>query len=403
MSKIKGKTLLIVGAGFGQVPAIKKAKELGLDTIVIDKNPNAIGMAMVKKSFPVDIIDEEAVLSLAKKHNIDGVMTMQTDLPIPTIGLLNDTLKLKGVSYQCALDCSHKTQTRIKLKEKQIPQPDFEIVTTYDQAIKAASKIGYPIIVKAVDSSGSRGVTKVKTESAVRDAFDEALKYSRQKNILVEDFIDGIEIGAQAFSVNGECVKVLIHNDTLAPGEFMVPTGHSFPTFIEGEQLEYALKSIKDCVEALNINEGPSNIDLIFDKKDGKAKIIEVGARIGATCLPELVEHFSGIDWVKATILNALGEEVDLTEKQFVPTAAEILEAPKDGVLQDIIVPEFVSNHKNLLEIEITVEKGEEVSILRKGTDRIGKIIVKGDTYTEAETLALELKSKIVFKIETPK
>ncbi|WP_159018811.1 ATP-grasp domain-containing protein [Algibacter sp. L3A6] len=400
MSSVEGKTLLIVGAGFGQVPAIEKAIELGLNVIVIDKNPNAIGMAMVDKSFPVDIIDEKAVLKLAKAHKVDGVMTMQTDLPIPTIGLVNDKLNLTGVSYQCAIDCSHKTQTRLKLKEKGVAQPVFEIVTNHDAAKVAAEKIGFPVIVKAVDSSGSRGVTKVENSQKVAQAFDEALKYSRQKNVLVEEFIDGVEIGAQAFSINGECVKVLLHNDTLAPGEFMVPTGHSFPTFIEGEQLIYAEKTIKECVEALEINNGPSNIDLIFDKKDGKAKIIEVGARIGATCLPELVKYYTGIDWVEATILNALGEDVVLNETQQIPTAAEILEAKEDGILKEIIIPDAVKNHKDVLEIEVTESIGEQVSILRKGTDRIGKIIVKGASYQEAEALALNLKSKILFKIE---
>ena len=99
MSNVKGKTLLILGAGFGQVPAIQKAIELGLNVIVVDKNPNAMGMTMVKKSFPIDIIDEIAVLNLAKENNIDGIMTMQTDLPIPVIGLINDKLKLRGVSF----------------------------------------------------------------------------------------------------------------------------------------------------------------------------------------------------------------------------------------------------------------------------------------------------------------
>jgi carbamoylphosphate synthase large subunit len=400
MNRVKGKTILIVGAGFGQIPAIEKALELGLNVIVIDKNPNAIGMSMVEKSFSIDVIDNEAILELAMEYKIDGIMTMQTDLPIPTIGLINDKLNLIGVTYDCAINCSYKTQTRLKLKEKGVHQPKFEIVNTYALAKKAAKNINFPVIIKAVDSSASRGVTKVENIYKVKEAFDEALKYSRQKDVLVEEFIDGIEIGAQAFSVKGECVKVLLHNDTLAKGEFMIPVGHSFPTFLKGKQLISAKKIIKECVEALEINEGPSNIDLIFDKKDGKAKIIEVGARIGATCLPELVKYHTGIDWVKATILNSLGHDVNLKETKHIPTAAEILEVNKDGILKKIIIPDEVKKHKDLLDIEITKKIGEEVSILRKGTDRIGKIIVKGTTFNEAENLALELKFKIIFEIE---
>jgi biotin carboxylase len=400
MSNVKGKTLLILGAGFGQVPAIQKAIELGLNVLVVDKNPNAIGMMMVKKSFPIDIIDEIAVLNLAKENNIDGIMTMQTDLPIPVIGLINDKLKLTGVSYQGALNCSNKTQTRLKLKEKGIKQPVFEIVKSYNEAKIAAKKIGYPVIVKSADSSGSRGVTKVDRYENIPRAFKEAINNSRQKYVLVEEYIDGIEFGAQAFSVNGECLKVLLHNDKLASGKFMVPVRHSFPTFINGDQLLNTEKTIKECIKALEINNGPSNIDMIFDKRDGQAKIIEVGARIGATCLPELVEYFSGIDWVKTSILNALGHEVDLKQTLNFPVAAEILEANQDGVLREIIIPDEVKNHKNLIEIEITKKIGDKVSKLRKGTDRIGKIIVKEDSYKKAEKLVSSLKCKVIFKIE---
>ena len=198
-------------------------------------------------------------------------------------------------------------------------------------------------------------------------------------------------------------MKVLLHNDKLASGKYMVPIGHSFPTFINGEQLLNAEKTIKECVKALEINNGPSNIDLIFDKRDGQAKIIEVGARIGATCLPELVEYFSGIDWVKISILNALGYEVDLKQTLNLPVAAEILEAKQDGVLKEIIIPDEVKNHKNLIEIEITKKIGDKVSMLRKGTDRIGKIIVKEDSYQKAEKLVSSLKRKVIFKIEKHK
>lgn len=404
MNKVmENKTLLIVGAGFGQVPAIKKAIELGLDVIVIDKNPNAIGMNMVEKSFPIDIIDENSVLKLAEEHNIDGIMTMQTDLPIPTIGIVNDKLNLNGISYECALNCSHKTRTRIKLLEKGVEQPKFKIISDLNSAKTAALEIELPVIVKAVDSSGSRGVTKVNNLNKIEEAYNEALKYSRQKYVLVEEFIDGVEIGAQAFSINGVCEKVLVHNDTLAEGEFMVPTGHSFPSFLEKDKLEYAKQTIKNCVEALSIDEGPSNIDLIFDKKDGKAKIIEVGARIGATCLPELVKYYTGIDWVEATILNSLALPVNIDTVKKTATAAIIIDSPKDGILLDVIIPDTVKNHENLLEIEVTAKIGEKISILRKGTDRIGKIIVTSNTFKEAERLALELKSQIIFEIEESK
>ncbi len=391
---------MIVGAGFGQIPAIEKALEMGLEVITVDRDPNAVGMKLATHAYPIDIIDEKGVLDVAIKHNINGIMTMQTDLPIPTIGFVNDALKLTGVSRHCAVSCSNKVNTRIALQKKGIAQPSFRIVKNKNEALNAAKELGFPTIIKSVDSSGSRGVSKVIDESQVAEAFLEALKYTRVEDVLVEEFIDGIEIGAQSFSENGECKKVLIHNDTLSEGEFMVPTGHSFPTFLNNSQREYAEKTVRESVTALGIDNGPANIDLIFDKKDGKAKIIEIGARIGATCLPELVFYYSGIDWVKATILNALGEETSLFQQQETPVAAEILEAQKDGILKGIVIPQEVKDNPNLIELEVSVTIGDEISILRKGTDRIGKIVVKGENYQEAEELARRLKNNIQFIVE---
>ncbi|BDD06967.1 ATP-grasp domain-containing protein [Aureibacter tunicatorum] len=397
MIDISGKRILIVGAGFGQLPLIEKSLELDLDIIVIDKNPNAIGMKMVEKSFPIDIIDVDAVKNLAEEYQIDGIVTMQTDLPIPTIGAVNDFLKLNGVTYDTAIRCSHKMETRKALKQKGVDQPNFEIVESEHETMISAKKIGLPVIVKAVDSSGSRGITKVSSFDKISEAYKEAKKYTRLDVVLVEEFIDGIEVGAQAFSEGGECKLVLVHNDTLADGEFMVPTGHSFPSSLDSEQENNAIDTVKKCVEALGINEGPSNIDLIINK-NGEAKIIEVGARVGATCLPELVYNFTGIDWVENTILNALGEKVNVFPIKKQACAAVILESLEDGIVEDILIPETINENINLLELEVTVKKGDKVSKLRKGTDRIGKVVCVESTYEKAELLAESIKKEVQIK-----
>src|SRR5690606_41784550 len=121
------KGLLVVGAGFGQVPAILEAKKLNLEVITVDKDPNAKGMGLADYSYPVDIIDRDAVLEIAKKHNVGGVITMQSDLPVPTIGYINDVLGLNGVSMEVANFCSNKMETRKRLELKDAAQPKFKI------------------------------------------------------------------------------------------------------------------------------------------------------------------------------------------------------------------------------------------------------------------------------------
>lgn len=390
---------MVVGAGFGQVPAILKAKEMGLTVVTIDKNPEALGMKLADFAYSTDIIDVKAAIKIAKKHAIDGVMTMQSDLPIPTVGAIIDELNIYGSGLEVANRCSNKIETRKAFKLKNVPQPNYEIVADYNEATNAAHKMGFPCIIKAPDSSGSRGVTKVNKVEDVYSAVDEAFKYSRKKQILVESYVSGLEIGAQAFSINGKCEKVLVHNDMVTNPPYMVPIGHSFPINLSIEEEKVVQEAVADAVDALGITDGPSNIDLILDENN-KPMIIEIGARIGATCLPELVEYYTGINWVEQAIKACLGLKINLEEKQNQPVVAYIIESPKDGVLKAFDIPLFISEHPQVKEVEITAKIGEEVNILRKGTDRIGKIIVTAPSVNEANDLALNLIKQIKIEVD---
>lgn len=392
------KKLLILGAGFGQMPAILAAKEMGIEAIVADMNPAAVGAPVADHFYEVNTIDKEAVLEIAKKHNINGLMTMQSDIAVPTVGFVNDALGLNGVSLEVANFCSNKTETRKRLDGKTTAQPAFRVTTTLQEAEAAVGEIGFPCVIKAPDSSGSRGVTKIDTLAELETAFAEAVKYSRVGTIIVEEFVDGLEFGAQTFSEGGKCVSVLLHTDTMSPPPYMIPVGHSFPfTMLSEQEQKIAIEDIKAAVEALGIYEGPANVDLILDKHTNKVKVIEIGARIGATCLPELVEYHTGINWVKATIKNCMGEKADLTPIKSQPVAAVILESPADGTY--IGCENMPAIGGDVLEFEITVAEGDKVSKLRKGTDRIGKIVTLGKDVQEAEQNAEKLKQQLKFTI----
>ena len=143
-----------------------------------------------------------------------------------------------------------------------------------------------------------------------------------------------------------------------------------------------------------------ASIDLIFDK-NGNPRIIEVGARIGATCLPELVLYHKGIDFPRAAVQIACGMKPDLSTKFSQACAAFILESRQDGVMKSYKISEDLKNNPNILEWEVTCKPGENVSCLRKGTDRIGKIVVKGNTSKEALNLARDFS--LAFKLDVYK
>ena len=398
MGNHNGKTLMVVGAGFGQLPAILTAKKMGLKVIAIDRNSDALGMKYADTALPVDVLDTDGAIETAKKYKINGIITMQTELPVPTIGAVVDKLGLNGVPFEVAKTCTDKIETRRRFAGKNIPQPDFRVVSTYQEAMDAAKEINFPCVTKPADNSGSRGITKVTNINGIKSAFNEAVKYSRKEKVLVEKFIEGIEAGAQCFSIDGHCERVLVHNDTMSRSSCMLPTGHSFPSMLDDKTLEEIQEAIAATVDALGIEVGPSNVDFILDK-NLRPIILEVGARIGATCLPELVYYYTGIDWVKAAILASLGETPDLTVTQSTPCAALILEAPENGELAGYNIPDDVRKTDGLLEIEVTAKIGEAVNKLTKGTDRIGKIVVTDKSAKAAERKAERIKSQVTFDI----
>lgn len=391
-------TILICGAGFGQVPAIEAARLLGIRSVVVDRDASAPGMALADVAEAVDIVDIEAVVAVAKRHGAGAAMTLQSDIGVPTVGAVVDALGLKGNGRAVAERCSNKIETRNALAAAGVPQPRYAIAANESETVAAARAIGYPCVVKAPDSSGSRGVVKVNGEKDISAAHAEAMRHSRVGRVLVEEFIAGYETGAQAFSRDGKCVSVQVHNDFMSPPPHMIPVGHSFPSALPPEGLAEVEAAIAACVEALGILSGPSNIDLIL-RPDGTPAIIEVGARLGATCLPELVTCYTGAEWVSASVLAAFGRSAPLISGRRQPCAAFILEAPADGILSAVHLPRDMLAHEDVLEFEVTAAPGDKVSRLRKGTDRIGKIVTKGKTVAEAEEMALAIREAVRFDV----
>ena len=394
------KNFMVVGGGFGQIPAILAAKSLGLNVIAVDRDSGGVGMKLADIALPIDVLDINSIVKVARNYSIVGALTMQSDIGIPAVGAVVDELKLKGAGREIADRCSNKILMRRALERSSIPQPIFTVIKSVEEAIDATNQIGFPCVMKAPDSSASRGIIRVNNQNEVPHAFNEATSFSRSNQLLVEEYIEGLEFGAQAFSIEGECEVVLIHDDEMSSPPHMIPLAHSFPSTLPKQALSKAEEAIKACLKALEISDGPSNIDLIIDK-NGIPRIIEVGARIGATCLPELVLYHKGIDFTRAAVQVACGMKPELSSNISQPCAAFILVSRYDGVMKSYKISEDLKNHPNIIEWEVTSSPGDTVSSLRKGTDRIGKVVVKGNSSKEALNLARDFN--LAFKLDVYK
>jgi biotin carboxylase len=387
------KKIMILGAGVYQVPLIKKAKEMGLETIVVSPKGKYPGIPLADILLDIDTTDSYQIVEAAREHNISGITTTGTDVCVPSLGKVVNALGLSGTGYEAARRSMDKVLMKQAFMEYDVPTAAFRMFIESGEAKEFANELGYPVMVKAPDSSGSRGITKVNSAEEFEFAWNRAHEVSRSKEIIVEQFLKGIEFGAQAFVHGDRVVAVFPHGDTVTPAPYFSPIGHSMPTALTQEQQVKTAKVIEQAVRALGIRDCVSNVDLML--VDGEPKMIEIGARMGATCLPENISIYAGQDVYEHLIRLALGEhpEFKVTAKQ--ANACLLLRSGKTGTVTSLDVPPEVLNHPDLIDFHWDVAVGDAVRAFKVGPDRIGHIIVKAATAEEGERLVEQMASRV--------
>lgn len=374
------KKLMIMGAGIYQVPLIRTARRMGIHTIAVSIPGNYPGFAVADEICHINTVDYGAVLKVAREKQIDGIVTAGTDVAVITIGKVCDELGLKGLSFEAAKIAVDKMLMKESYERAGVRTARYRRVLFEEDVNEAIRELSYPLIFKTVDSSGSRGITKVEDPSFIPAAIEAARAVTRKDYYLVEEFIEGSEFGAQAFIYNGELKFVLPHGDYVFMGDTGVPVGHFAPFELTQEQKEDVFDQTKRAVEAMGLDNCAINADFIM--KDGKTYVLEIGGRSGATCLAELVSIYYGFDYYEKIVQAALGEDPVFPQKQAVPNASKLLMSDRDGVIRSIV--DHNEKNENIYEILFDYTVGDEVKKFRVGPHRIGHVVTKGATLDEA-------------------
>ena len=375
------KKLMIMGAGIYQVPLIKTAKSMGIHTIAVSIPGNYPGFAIADEICHINTVDYEAVLKVAREKNIDGIVTAGTDVAVITIGKVCDELGLKGLSFEAAQIAVDKMLMKARYEECGVRTARYRKVLFTDNVDEKIKGLSYPLIFKTVDSSGSRGITRVNNRLEIPGAIEAARAVTHKDYYLVEEFIIGREFGAQAFIYDGELKFVLPHGDYVFTGSTGVPIGHFAPYDLTEEELEDVKLQTQRAVEAMKLDNCAINCDFIM--RDGKTYVLEIGGRSGATCLAELVSIYYGFDYYEKIIQSALGMEPEFPQDKAIPNASHLLMSDKDGVIRSII--DHNGRNENIYEVMFDYRVGEHVKKFKVGPNRIGHVITKGSTLQEAQ------------------
>ncbi len=390
------KKLMIMGAGIYQVPLIKTARRMGIHTIAVSIPGKYPGFAVADEICHINTVDYDAVLKVAREMKIDGIVTAGTDVAVITIGKVCDELGLKGLSFEAAKVAVDKMLMKTCYEREGVRTARFRKVRFDEDVHEAIRELSYPLIFKTVDSSGSRGITKVRGPESIQGAIEAARKVTRKDYYLVEEFLEGSEFGAQAFIYDGELKFVLPHGDYVFMGDTGVPVGHFAPFELSEEQEMDVYEQTRRAVKAMGLDNCAINADFIM--KDGKTYVLEIGGRSGATCLAELVSIYYGFDYYEKIIEAALGENPQFPQEQAVPNASKLLMSDRDGVIRSIV--DHNPPCEDIYEIHFDYTVGDPVQKFRVGPHRIGHVITKGDTLEKAVKALDEAVKNIEIVVE---
>ncbi|MBQ9861176.1 MAG: ATP-grasp domain-containing protein [Clostridia bacterium] len=394
------KKILIIGAGFLQAFVIRKAKELGYDTYAVDADPSAVGFAYADHHATINIVDEEACLAYARQENINGVLTAATDYGVLTAAYIAQEMHLPGLKYEVAKLIKNKYRVRKCLYEHRVDDTEQAYEVGSDTDLEAlCQQITFPVMVKPCDGSGSRGASRVDTKDAFASACRFAMASSLTKCATVETFIVGKEYGAESLVVNGEVHVLGIMRKWMTEPPYYAELGHAIPTDLPHEVEQRAKQCVQQAIEALGINFGSVNMDLLITA-EGKIYIIDIGARMGGNMIgPCIIPYGTGVDYVANMIRNAVGDKVDLTPIAHGAVATRLL-AFDTGVVKQL--PDFKAlEQKYGVEIYHHLEVGQAVNEYHTNLDGCGYIVAKADTVDTAIEHAeqvLDIVRNSVFK-----
>lgn len=396
------KRLLVLAAGILQVPIIKRAHEMGYYVIAADGDVNACGFQYADKALHVNITSPEEMLKVAVEEKIDGVIHPCSEVSMNVMGRINDVMHLSGITEEQAIRATNKHLMREAFEKSGAPSPKSFCFEEVDEAWRCFTEVlSGNCILKPSRNSGSRGIAKISTdidEQEFARLFEMSKNESRDKQVMVEQFIEGPEFSIEIIVWDGK-VNVLTVTDKKTTGApHFVELGHNQPSCRTAKEIEILKAAAVAGVKALGVNNCACHAEAKL--QDGKAYLMEIGARMGGDFISTVLTRLStGVDMIAAAVNCALGiepclestsEKYGVCIRYFCPNPGILKNISNINVLEDSRVHEWQIYHK----------EGDMIPEVLSSLCRSGHVIVTEQTPQKAIELAEKLISEVEFKTE---
>lgn len=370
------KKILLLGGSAQQIVAIRTARKHGYYTVLCDYLTDNPGQYEADKFYLVSTTDKDAVLKVATDEKVDGILAYASDPAAPTAAYVAEQLGLPTNPYESVETLCNKDRFRNFLKENGFNTPNS---AGYSDKNVDTSLFSLPVIIKPVDSSGSKGVTVLHSWDRLDKAMDFAFSFSRSHRLIVEEFIEKKHeylIGGDIFVADGKVILwglLNCHRDSAVNP--LVPVGKSYPLMLDKTDEDEVKSTLQRIVDKLGLRFGSVNVELVVDKSN-KVWPIDIGPRAGGNMIPDLLGMIFGADVVEMAVLSAMGERFSSEIKEGIPYfATHNLHSDRNGIYDSIEFSEDLE--KYIVKKCLYKKSGDTVEYFDNAAKALGIIFLK--------------------------
>ena len=378
------KTIMIIGAGKGQVPLIEAAKRENYHTIVCDIDSESPGVTIADEYRQISTKDRNALYEVARDKHIDGIIA-NSEYAMCDVAYIANRLHLIGNFEEAISILSSKSKFREMQHNTGLFTPRF-VNYNYKQQ---KEEISFPIIIKPDMSSGSRGTTVVrdiKDIDTLQRSIKECSKISRNGKVIIEDYIkpaSGLTVEGEVFVHNGEIIWDGLFSTKRSDIAPMIPMTYVFPCVENERRIAVIKEALERAFLAAGVIHGEYNIEALFTE-DGKPFIIEINPRQGGNYLPRYVQEHCGIDLYRLLVTTAVGDDeywnkLKRTGKKYI--IHHVLYPEKSGCFRGVQIDESVE--KYVYRVQIDAQSGDDIEKTTDGSRSIGHVDLRFTDSTE--------------------
>ncbi|MFT5285250.1 MAG: biotin carboxylase [Planctomycetota bacterium] len=395
--------LLIIGAGIEQIYAYELAREMGLEVIGTDRNPDAPALAHADHVLIADTHDAEAssavALAFHRERPIHGVMTIAHDVPY-TVACVAQALGLPHIPIEAAALAIDKLAMKERFARDGVAIPRFREVKNSDELRQAIAEWGLPVVTKPVDSCGARGVMRVTSDIDPEEAFAVSLEHSKRGIVIVEEYVAGLQLSTEGLAWRGTTttaswsVRNYERLEEFAP--YMIEDGGVLPADLTPSEVQAVCELMDRAARSLGIDNGPVKGDLVMTA-DGPV-VIELAARLsGGYLCTHQIPYARGVNLVRQTILVALGEDIDPAD--LVPEHRSYLGVrfffPEPGIVESIEGFDELEDEPWIMKRVMYVAPGDQIDPTTSHPTRAGFVFTVGETAEQAEERARQCAQRV--------